>query len=98
MYAVSHRLAAIAALLFAVTVGAAVQAVDPRGWSAKYDVASERFTTLRTWRDASRRCSLYETVGNRRGWSYSDAGLTPMLRTRCVRGVGDTFPVGPPGP
>jgi hypothetical protein len=98
MYAVSHRLAAIAALLFAVTVGAAVQAVDPRGWSAKYDVASERFTTLRTWRDASRGCSLYETVGNRRGWGYSDAGLTPTLRTRCVRGVGDTFPVGPPGP
>ncbi len=86
-HAVSHRLAAIAALLFVVTVGAAVQTVDPRSWNAKYDFASERYAPLRTWRDANRGCSLYKTVGDRRGWSYSDAGLTPTLRTRCVRGA-----------
>lgn len=83
-YAASHRLAGIAALLFAVTVGAAVQAVDPRSWDPKYDVATERHTTLRIWRDTNRRCSSYKTVGNRRGWAYSDAGLTLTLRTSCV--------------
>jgi hypothetical protein len=87
-HAVSHRLAAIAALLFVVTVGAAVQTVDPRSWSARHDFVSERYTTLRAWRDANRVCSLYKTVGDRRGWSYSDSGLTSMLLTRCVRSAG----------
>jgi hypothetical protein len=94
-YAVSRRLAAVAALLFAITVGAAVQAVDPPSYP-KYDVANERHTTLRTWRDVNRRCSSYKTVGNRRGWEYSDAGLTPTLRTSCVRGAGDSEPIGSP--